>query len=209
MRYIGTIGIIVVVITIGCFGGWWDGFWPKPVSNPLPKPALPGLVMNRTELTGWDNGQKVWLIKAGKIWQSNDSNFVYFEKISDSVIFSVKERRVDFSAGWARWEKYRNELVIGGNIQARITEGVLSTPEAVMSFPNHELACRNGVNFNGKDLTMKAAVVRLNFDKEELYLEGGVELAQKDNQIKAGALIYSLKDEQYRLEEPEGVLLKL
>jgi lipopolysaccharide assembly outer membrane protein LptD (OstA) len=209
LRILGMMFIMGIIITVGCFGGWWDGFFPKPALKPVPKPALPGLVMNRTELDGWDNGQKVWLIKARKIWQSDDSNIIYFEKISDGVIFSVKDRRVDFSAGWARWEKLRNELYIGGNIKAQITEGTLTTPEAVMNFFNHELSCRQGIRFKGDNLAIKASQVRLNFDKEELYLEGGVELDQKENQIKSGALIYNLKDEQYRLEKPEGVILEL
>ena len=197
-------------IVIGWYGGWWDGFRPgKTVSKSIPKPPAPQLQVARTELTGWDNGSKTWEIRADRIWQDNQGDILNFERISDGVIFSVKERRVDLKAGWARFEKFTNRLFIGGGITARIREGTLETPEAVMNFRSGEMLCRQGVSFRGQDAVMQAARITVNFEREELHLEGGVELSQNGHSLKAAGVIYNLKTEEYRLIEPRGVTINL
>ena len=207
---IGLIIAAVGVFILGSFGGWWKGYEPKATVMDKPNPLLtPKFKIYQTQLTGWDNEKKAWEIEAEKVWQSEDGNLVYFEDITKGVIYSVKKKRVDFTAGWARWEKLRRELYIGNGFQATIDKGVLVTAEAVMKFRTEEMICAQAVDYQDSDSLMKAKRMKINFLKEELFLDGDVQLTQAKDVVRANGLTYSLKKKIYRLKEPQGVTLHL
>ena len=209
-HWLGICGLIIAFVLVGWYGGWWDGLWPGKTTGIIgPKSPAPDIQVARTQLDGWDNGQKIWEIRAGKIWQGNEGGNLNFEEIANGVIFSVKERRVDFRARWARFEKYSNRLFIGGGITARIHEGTLKTSGAVMNFQTGEMVCQQEVRFQGKEAMMKAARITVNFEREELNLEGGGELVQNGDSLRAGGVLYNLKTDEFRLVEPEGVTIRL
>jgi hypothetical protein len=200
--------LIVLIIIIGYFGGWWDDFFhkPPPIQSSL-KPATPSIDISEARLTGWDGQKKAWEIEARRIWQATDGNLVYFEEIGQGIIFSETEKRVDFKAGWARWEKLNGKLYIGAGLDAEMEEGKFSTREGMMDFRSQELVCQDHIHFSHKDITASADSMNVNFLKEELLLEGNIELIQNNNQVRAKGLWYDLKEEKYHLIEPKEVTL--
>jgi LPS export ABC transporter protein LptC len=198
------------IYVAGCYGGWWDliGQAPDLPSQP-PQPNVPGISIRGSSLIGWDDHQKAWEIKAEKIWQTSDSNLVYFETITEGVIFSVKGERVTFTAGWARWEKHRSELTIGKGLTANFKDGTFTTPEAVMNYQTQVISSEKGIRYVGDEVTVTAAKLRANVDQEELHLEGQVVLLQDGDEIHSRALTYYSKQKRFEVHEPEGITLNL
>ncbi len=201
-----TVGIYVA----GRYGGWWDliGQAPNLPSRP-PPPNVPGISIRGSSLIGWDDHQKAWEIKAEKIWQTSDGNLVYFETITEGVIFSVKGERVTFTAGWARWEKHRSQLTIGKGLTADFKDGTFTTSEAVMDYQTEVISSEKGIRYVGDEVTVTAAKMRANVDQEELYLEGQVMLVQDGDEIHSRALTYYSKQKRFEVHEPEEVTLNL
>ena len=196
----------------GNYGGWWE-FVGKQSSNADPlKPvpvSKPKMVVLDTAITGWDDHQKTWEIKAVKMWESSDGNIIHFEKISEGIIYSVKGNKVTFQAGWARWEKLKNELYIGNGLTAKLTEGSFVTPEAVMNYQSQIIRSEKGIHFNGDEIKLSAQKMEANIDLEQLLLEGDVKLEQGNDHLSAQGVFYDLKNKRYELRNPEGVTLNL
>jgi lipopolysaccharide export system protein LptC len=211
IRIVVIIGIIILIGVMGFFGGWWDEIFKNINNNktlttqPVTSP-IPGLVINQPKLVGWDGQKKTWEITATKMWQTDDNNFIYFEKIEKGIIYST-DTRVDFTAGWARWERLRELLYIGDGLEARTDVGYFGTAEAIMNYRTQELFCPKEVIYSETNKVMRANMMRLNFKTEEISLEGDVELSQDRDIVKAGAITYNSKDKQYRLLEPEGITI--
>lgn len=205
---IATVLVLILGLTLGYFGGWWDGIFQKD-DPPQPKlsPAGPGIDISEVKLVNWDKQKKEWEIRAKRIWQTVEGNLVYFENIEEGVAYSVKNQNVKFKAGWARWEKIRGKLYIGGGIEAGLDKGNFSTSEAEVNFRTQEMICNQPVQLNREDLFVKAKTMRINFSKEELFLEGDVELIQNNNLIRSSGLVYNLKEEKFHLVEPREVTL--
>ena len=110
------------------------------------------MVISQTKLVGWDEQKKTWEVEADRIWQTANGLQVYFEKISQGVIFSVKDQRVSFEAGWVRWEKPSNQMFIGGGMQAHLEQGFFTTTEAVMIYNKQELYCPKPVRYQRTQL---------------------------------------------------------
>lgn len=205
--------ILVIVILIwitGNYGGWWDLMGSKTTAPLQPVPVTkPKMIIHNTALIGWDDQQKTWEIKAVKIWESNDGNIIYFDKINEGVIYSVKGNKVNFNAGWARWEKLKNELYIGDGLTAKLKEGSFVTPEAVMNYQTQIIRAEKGIRFTGDEIKLSAQKMQANIDVEQLLLEGDVKLEQKDDHILAQGIFYDLKNKRYELRNPEGVTLNL
>jgi hypothetical protein len=205
-RFLPWLGLLLF-ITAGHFGGWWDDLLRPAAPQPSPSLLAPGIVIRDSHLVGWDEQERVWEIRAAKILQATDGSQIHFEGISEGVIFSVRDRRVEFRAGWVRWMKALNEMQIGGGMEARFDDGIFTVEEAVMRYRDDELSTSRPVLFRDKDLTIKANTMRLNLKDEILTLEGGVELQQGNDRVRAQGLIYNMKDETYQVIKPKEVRL--
>ncbi|HYH03452.1 MAG TPA: LPS export ABC transporter periplasmic protein LptC, partial [Bacillota bacterium] len=151
-------GLILLVLVLGWYGGWWDGLI-TPVVQPKTAPAkpnVPGINLYKTKLTGWDKHKKAWEIEAKQIWQSSDGNITYFEKIDKGIIFAVKGQTAYFKAGWARWEKPWSVLYIGGNLTVTVDRHEFRTKEVIMRFQNQELSCEYPIEVKGPDITLNS-----------------------------------------------------
>ncbi len=205
------LGIVIAVWLAGHYGGWWDLLEPRRVSPAVEQPATakPDLEIHRNVLMGWRNHQKAWQIKAENIRQTTDGNLVYFEKISEGIIYAVEGRRVHFTAGWARWEKLRSELYFGNGLTISFQDGTLTTPEAVLNYQTQVARSEKGIRFRGAELSISAQKMQADINKEELLLEGDVTLEQQGDRLRAQGLFYSLKENRYELQEPREVTLHL
>ncbi|MGE5582257.1 MAG: LPS export ABC transporter periplasmic protein LptC [Bacillota bacterium] len=198
---------VVLILLMGYFGGWWDDFFIKSTPSQNLKPAVPSIDMTRTRLTGWKDDKKDWEIEAERIWQSSDGNFIYFQKISRGVAFSVKGKRVDFKAGWARWEKAPRLLYFGGGLEVRIDNSLVVTADGMLNYATEELICNHEVEMTRKDSRAYAKTMKINLPKDEILLEGGVLLIEKKDRVKADGVIFNDKDESYQLLGPKGVTI--
>lgn len=201
--------LFFLILVIGNSGGWWDFFTVPATERPVSSPGQPAadIIIKGPFVTGWNNLAPAWTVQADTIRQTGDGSVTYIDRILHGVINSIQEKKVEFSAGWARWEQYRSDLFLGGNIMVKIDEGVLTTPSGILNTRSQELACREGVIYREGETDIKADRLRFNFEKEELVLEGNVDLKQKRDQIKCGGLIYSLKDKKYYLQEPGEIII--
>jgi hypothetical protein len=202
--------IVIVIIGLGQLGGWWDGLlreiWPGRGSQRTQiYQQTPALESTKTRLTGWKDRQKLWEIEADRIWQSDNGNQVYFENILHGVVFSVKDKRVDFSAGSARWERYQSLLYINDGLDGQTDQGFFSTSRATVNYKAQEMICPEGILYTENDTELVAKSLRIDFANEEFLLEGNVVFTQKDAIIKAGGMIYNYNTKQYQLMNPEGI----
>ncbi len=203
---------IIMMIGLGWMGGWWDiirdEFWLHSANSAVSsRPNSLNMVITDSRLTGWQENKKSWEIEAKKIWQSDTGNRIYFQEISNGVVFSVEDKRVDFSAKWARLEKISSNLYLGGGLDAKIDQGNFSTTEGVMNYKKEELLCPKEIIYSENDTVIKAKKMRINFSKDEIFLEGDVELIEKKDQMKAGGLLYNTKEKKYYLIDPQGITL--
>ena len=90
IRLLPWLGLLLFIIA-GYFGGWWDDLLNPKGQQPLPLPPGPGIVIRDSNLIGWDGQERVWEIRAAKIWQASDGNQIQFEGITEGVIFSVRD----------------------------------------------------------------------------------------------------------------------
>lgn len=204
-------GLIIGIGVLGWFGGWWDGIADRvtlPKTPPV-KPNVPSINLYKTKLVGWDKNQKAWEIQAKRIWQSDDRNITYFEKIHSGIIYSIKGERVFFRAGWARWEKPWAVLYMGGALTVNIRDHEFKTKEVVMRFQNQELQCDFPIELRGPNTLITAKKMRLNLEREEVTLDGDVILSQDRDQVTSKSLMYNMKDKKYQLLEPGGIILNL
>lgn len=202
--------IIVLIAVMGYYGGWWDSIFSKKEALPtIPQPAAPQFLITKSKLTGWDNHQKTWEVKAGKIWQTADGSVTYFKKISHGVIFSIKGKRVTFQATWARWEKMFNQLIIGGNLSVEVDHKKFQTDQLLMQYNSQTLFSPHPIVITGENLLMKAGEMNLNLKDEILILSKGIEFSRNGDYLRAEGIRYDLKNEQFDLIKPEGVTLSL
>ncbi len=194
---------------MGYFGGWWDNILIKKTPQPTVnlKPAVPSIDMTQTQLTAWSEEKKDWEIEAERIWQSVDGNYIYFQKIEKGIAYSVKDRRVDFTAGWARWEKIREQLFLGDGLEARVEGSVILTNEATINYRTEEMICPGEVHLSKKDGWTTAKTMKIDFKKEEMFLEGDVVIVQKEDQATADGVIYNFDDEKFKLVGPKEVFI--
>lgn len=204
-----SIPIIGGIILLGYFGGWWEIFYQKPdkLSDTI-QPSQPASVMYNSELNGWEDHELAWTIGAEKIWESSDSNQVYFENINKGIIYTDNDGKINFTAKWARWEKAREELNISGGLEARRDDEHFSTSEAVMKYKTEELFCPKQVQYFEKDLEAMAGRMTMNFKKEEVLLEGNVELNQKGDLILSEGLLFWRKDKKFKLIKPREAIIQ-
>ncbi|HOP74231.1 MAG TPA: LPS export ABC transporter periplasmic protein LptC [Bacillota bacterium] len=197
-----------LVAVLGHYGGWWE---EPPTSDPVakPQPVAPDMIIRQSKLVGWDGSQKTWEVKAERIWQTNGGNQIYFENISEGIIFSLEGKEVAFQSKWARWEKFFKSLYIGGNLQARVEDKILTTEEVVMRYDTEIIHSSRPVTVTGKNLKMTAGSMQLDLKNEMLILDNGVELEQNGDSLRSKGVRYNLKTEEFELVEPEGVVLSL
>jgi hypothetical protein len=199
--------IVLCVIIMGYFGGWWDiSSVISPAAHSL-RPVIPSIDMLKTKLTGWDQNKKSCEIEAHRTWQSADGNIVYFQKISHGVAFSMKDERVDFTASWARWERFPELLYLGGGLEAKVSNCMVRTKEAVVNYRKEEMTSSTAVRMTQKDTLVTARSMRIKLSEEAIILEGDVVLIQNKDQVVADSMIFHHKDETYELIGPKGVTI--
>lgn len=208
-----TVVFLGLFIALGHFGGWWDEIGAElfskattPVSRPKPDP--PVIAIAQPQLIGWEDQKKSWEIEASKIWQfKNDNNQYRFENISHGVVFSVKDKRVDFTAGWARLERNRSELSLGGGLEATIDEASIKTSEGMMNYKQEEMICPKPVIYQKNDTIIKARKMIIHLKKEEILLEGDVQFFENKDQMRSDGLLYNTKEQKYYLISPQEIIL--
>ncbi len=204
--------IILIVggtIFLGYLGGWWEVFYKGLENTPsVVQPSKPASVMYDSELTGWDDQKRAWKIGAVKIWESSDSNQVYFEDINNGIIYTDKDGEVYFKAKWARWERARQELNISGGLEAKQKEEFFTTDQAVMKYKTEELYCPTPVRYYGKDLKATADKMTMNFEKEEVVMEGNVELVHNEDIVRSEGMVYWRNDKKFKLIKPREAIIK-
>ncbi len=208
-RCIIAIPIIGGIILLGYFGGWWEIFYKKPEKLPNSiQPNKPSSVMYNGELNGWKDHKLAWAIGAVKIWESSDSNHVYFEDIHRGIIYTDNDGKINFKAKWARWEKAKEELNISGGMEAGRDDEHFTTSEAVMKYKTEEMYCPTEVQYYEKDLEARADKMTMNFKKEEILLEGNVELNQKGDIILSEGLIFWRDVKKFELIKPREAIIQ-
>jgi len=202
-----------LIIGLGYYGGWWDeigaALFPSAntvTATPL-RPDPPAVVITRPKLTGWQDLKKYWEIEALRIWQSDNGNLIHFEKITSGLIFSVKDKRVEFLADWARLDRLRSELYLGGGLTAKIDQGSIMTDEGVMNYKAEEMFCPKKVIYQENERTIKANQMKIKFKKDEILLEGDVQFIEKNDQMTADGLLYNIKEKKYYLIAPKGITI--
>ncbi len=195
------------IAIVGHLGGWWD--ISSAISQKIQpnKPMDPGIDMETTKLTGWDQNKKSWEIEAGRMWQSADGNIVYFQRIPHGVAFSVKNERVEFRAAWARWERIPEMLYIGGGLEAKVTDCRVKTKEAVIEYRKEMMTSETAVRLYQKDTLITANRLQINLSKEEMDLEGNVIFIQNNHRFMAEGIQFYHKDETYQLINPKGATI--
>jgi LPS export ABC transporter protein LptC len=199
--------IILFIAVIGYIGGWWDVGSVVSRKVQSSKPAVPSIDMEKTKLTGWDEDKKSWEIEARRTWQSADGNIVYFRKITHGVAFSMKGEQVDFKAGWARWERIPQNLYIGGGLEAKVSDCIVKTKEAVIDYRKEIMTSKTAVQMNQKDTLVTAKSLEIKLSEEEMDLAGDVVLVQNKNRVAADGMKFFHKDETYQLIDPKGVTI--
>lgn len=207
-----TLIFLGMIIALGYLGGWWDMIGteltsvdvaPEKQSTPVP----PAIVIDSPILTGWDDCKKSWEIEASKIWQTSNGSQFHFENIRNGVIYSVKDKRVEFLAGWARLERNRSELFLGGGLEAKIDEAIVKTSEGMMNYKQEEVFCPKEVVYQENDTMIKAQKMTIHLKKDEFLLEGDVQFIEKKDQMKADGLLYNSKEKKYYLIGPREIIL--
>ncbi len=207
-----TVLFIMSFVLLGYFGGWWDTLWAELWTRPgasivAPKPDPPAIVISQPQLTGWDDLKKTWQIEAERIWQSSKGNTFHFTKILNGVVFSAKDERIEFSAGWGRLEKSSSDLYIGGELEAIIGEGRFKTAEAFMNYKREELLCPNDVIYIENEMVIQAQKMEIQYSKDEILLEGDVQLFEKRDLMTADGLLYNTKEKKYYMIHPKEITL--
>ncbi|TCL62215.1 LPS export ABC transporter protein LptC [Hydrogenispora ethanolica] len=205
-----SLGLVLLIWGLGYFGGWWDFIVsPKNITDQPQSSAKPRMMIHKNTISGWDNHQKAWQIKAENIWQVADGSIIYFETISEGVIFSVAGERLHFTAGWVRWEKPHGRLYFGDGLTVSLRDGTLKTPEAILDYRNQIIRSEKKIQFCGAELSLSAQKMQADINKEELVLEGDVELEQQGDRIQAQGLFYDLKEKRYELQNPKEMTIHL
>jgi lipopolysaccharide export system protein LptC len=199
-------------ISLGHFGGWWDEittglFSKKTIQVSRPRPEPPAILIAQPKLIGWEDYKKSWEIEAAKIWQSSSGSQYHFKNISNGVAYSVKDKRVDFIAGWARLERNRSELYLGGGLEAKIDEARIKTTESMINYKQEEMVCPKEVVYQKNDTIIKARKMIIRLKKDEILLEGDVRFFEKKDQMKADGLLYNTKEKKYYLITPKEIIL--
>lgn len=202
----------IMTIVLGYWGGWWDeigaGLFPSAtVTETPPQPDPPAIVITRPKLTGWQDLKKYWEIAAVKIWQSDNGNLIHFEKITSGVVFSVKDKRVEFVAAWARLDRPRSELYLGGGLTAKVDQSTITTGEGFINYKAEEMYCPKAVIYQENERTIKANQMKIRFKKDEILLEGDVQFIEKNDQMNADGLLYNIKEKKYYLIAPKGITI--
>ena len=204
--------LIVVIIGLGAWGGWWDSIRDELLmhSNTVvvaPRPDPPSILITRPRLIGWKDYKKSWEIEAAKIWQTNGGSQIQFETIYNGVVFSVKDKRVEFTAGWGRLERSRSELNLGGGLNAKVESGTFTTASGFINYDKEEMFCFEKVTYQEENRVINAQKMSIHFPKDEILLEGDVQFAEKKDLMKADGLLYNTKEKKYYLIHPQGILL--
>jgi len=203
------ISVLAGFIGLGFIGGWWEVFFKGlPETTNKIQPSNPSAVMYNSELTGWDDQELAWKIKATKIWETSDGNQVYFEEINHGIIYTENDGEIHFKAKWARWERAREELNISGGLEAWRDDEFFTTEKAVMKYKTEELYCPSPVRYSEKDLRATADKMTMKFEEEEVLLEGNVELIQEEDIVRAEGLHYWRKEKRFRLIKPKEGIIK-
>lgn len=202
------IPIIGGILLLGYFGGWWEIFYKGIEFSDSIQPTKPSSVMYNSELNGWEDHELAWTIGAAKIWESSDSNYIYFEDIYKGVIYTDNDGKINFTANWARWEKAREEMSISGNLEAGRDDERFITGEALMKYKTEELFCPKEVRYFEKDLEATADTMSMNFEKEEVLLKGNVVLNQKGDIVRSEGLIFWKKDKKFKLIKPIEAIIQ-
>lgn len=204
------IAILIIggIFLLGYFGGWWEIFYKGSEVPETVQPTNPSAVMHNSELNGWEDQKLVWTIGAVKIWESSDSNYIYFEDIHKGIIYTDNDGKINFTSKWARWEKAREELKINGGLEAGRDEERFITSEALMKYKTEELYCPAKVHYYEKDLEVTADSMTMNFKQEEILLEGNVELNQKGDLIRSEGLIFWREDKKFKLINPKEAIIQ-
>lgn len=207
-----TVAFLGMFITLGYFGGWWDEIGAELFSNteaPVnhTQSAPPALVIVHPKLIGWEDHKKSWEIEASKIWQTNNNSQYHFENISNGVVYSVKDKRVDFTAGWARLERNRSELALGGGLEAKVDDASIKTSEGMMNYKLEELVCPQPVIYRENENIIKARKMIIHLKNDEILLEGDVQFFENKDQMKADGLLYNTKEKKYYLISPKEIII--
>lgn len=205
---------VVMFFALGHLGGWWDEigaelFSKKGAMPVRTEPNPPSIVIVQPKLTGWEEQQKSWEIEAENIRQesTNDRSRYYFENIKNGVVFSVKEKRVDFTAGWAHLERNRSEIILGGGLEAKIDEAIIKTSEGIMNYKQEEMVCPKPVIYQKEKTIIKARKMFIHLKKDEIVLEGDVQFFENKDSMKAEGLLYNTKEKKYYLISPREIIL--
>ena len=203
-----------LLLALGYYGGWWDeigaGLFSKSKTQPVrTEKAPPSIVITRPKLTGWEDHQKSWEIEAETIRQeeTNNRSRYFFKNIKKGSVFSVKEKRVDFTAGWARLERNKSEISLGGGLEAIIDEASIKTLEGIMNYKQEEMVCPKPVVYQKDKTVIKARKMIIHLKNDEILLEGDVQFFENKDQMKADGLLYNTKEKKYYLISPKEIIL--
>lgn len=188
--------LIIAVLTL-IVGWWWLGrIKPAPIQK-IP-PNQPGMTLLNTSLVGLDKGNKVWEVKAARIWRSKDGLITVFEEIEDGTIYN-QEKLVHFRAPLARLDQIHQIMTVEGGIQGTLKNGSFSTASLRVDLLKKEMTSDGIVQFNYEDLHVTADSLQADLEKEIVYLIGNVHMKDGKQSLDGTELDYHLKEKTYEL----------
>jgi len=192
-------------ILLGFWGGWWDEFFADSAKSSSQAVAAPSIVMDQIKVIFWNNLEKKFQMKAEKLSQGNDNLQVHFEKITKTDVFSIKDQKFNFTAGWAQLEKFRNLLSFGGGVQIKTDQGVFNSEKATMNYKAQEISFDQKVDYQANGYLLEAGGMKFRVadkqqnsneaDKMLVYFKNKVKLVHSEATIEALSLDYDLKAE--------------
>lgn len=194
------IGLIFFIL-LGFLGGWWDELFSEKKQNISRQPPTAAIMMQKIKVIFWNELEKKWQMRAAKLWQENNSLQVNLEKITKTEVYSIKDEKFDFTAGFAKLESFRNLLTFGGGVQIKMNQGVFNSEKATMDYKGEEITFDQKVNYQGIDYMLEAGGMKFKVPKETgnnqptekiVYFKNNVKLLSPEATIEALSLDYNL-----------------
>jgi LPS export ABC transporter protein LptC len=185
------------ILITAMIGWWWYGrVHPAPIEKIPPNP--PGMTLVGTTLAGWEEGKKLWEVRAQKIWRSKDGMTTVFEKISGGQVYTDEEI-VHFEAPLARLDQIHQLMTVQGGIQGKLKDGAFSTASVQIDLLQKKMTSGDKFSFHDGNFHVTADKIESDLAKEMLTLSGNVHLKDGQQAFSGTNLVYDLQAKTYEL----------
>jgi LPS export ABC transporter protein LptC len=151
-----------------------------------------------TSLAGWDEGKKIWEVKAERIWRSKDGLTTIFEKINGGKVYTDEEI-VYFEAPRARLDQIHQMMTVQGGIRGKLKDGDFRTASVQIDLIQKKMTSEGRFSFRYEDLHITAEKIEADLNREILDLVGNVHLRDGRQTYDGNALEYDLNAKTYQI----------